>query len=308
LYGALNATLASRTDIRRELIFVDDGSQDGTRATLEQWARHDPHLTIVALTRNFGHQPAVSAGLRQASGDAVIVCDADLQDAPEVMLSMIERWQQGADVVYGVRSRRSAPAMLRAAYFVFYRLLQSLSDIRIPIDSGDFGLMDRRVVDAINALPERNRFVRGLRAWVGYEQVALPYCRAARSTGKSSYSLSRLVRLALDGICDFSTKPLTAIFLMGMTTSLLSLAGMIFFLLHRILDFKLFGYSPADVPGFTSLVLAILFLGGVQLLAIGVIGEYVGRIYEEVKHRPNFLVKSVIRGREQGGAPASEVK
>ena len=303
LYRALTSAFAARADIRYEFIFVDDGSADRTHDILEDLARRDPNLTIVTLSRNFGHQAAISAGLHHASGDAVIVCDADLQDSPDVMLTMIERWQHGADVVYGVRRRRNAPVALRAVYFLFYRLLQSLVDIKIPVDSGDFGLMDRRVVDEINALPERNRFVRGLRAWVGYQQVAVPYDRGARFLGKSKYSIGRLVRLAFDGICDFSAKPLTVIFLTGITTSLLSLAGLIFFLLHRIIDFKLFGYSPADVPGFTSLILAILFLGGVQLLAIGVVGEYAGRIYEEVKHRPSFIVKSITRRQEGEAGP-----
>jgi dolichol-phosphate mannosyltransferase len=188
---------------------------------------------------------------------------------------------------------------MRIVYYGFYRLLRSLADTEIPADSGDFGLMDRKVVDAINGLPERNRFVRGLRAWVGYTQVPLFYERQPRAAGETKYSLGKLVRLAFDGIFDFSTKPLTAIFLLGLTSSFLSLAGFIFFLVHRILDFKIFGHSPADVPGMTSIVLAIFFLGGVQLLAIGVLGEYVGRVYAEVKRRPGFIVKSVTAGRER---------
>jgi polyisoprenyl-phosphate glycosyltransferase len=179
------------------------------------------------------------------------------------------------------------------AYWVFYRLLKLLAETEIPLDSGDFGLMDRKVVDAINALPERNRFVRGLRAWVGYEQTPLAYDRPARQFGESKYSLARMLHLALDGIFDFSTKPLSLIFFLGVVSSLLSFTAFIFYVIYRLVGFTIFGRSPADVPGFSTLILAIFFLGGVQLLAIGVLGEYVGRIYREVKRRPSFIVKDV---------------
>jgi dolichol-phosphate mannosyltransferase len=188
---------------------------------------------------------------------------------------------------------------MRALYYGFYRLLRLFAETQIPADSGDFGLMDRKVVEAINALPERNRFLRGLRAWVGYTQVPLVYARDARVAGAPKYSLRKLMRLGFDGIFDFSTRPLTAIFFLGLMSSVLSLAGFVFFLLHRILKFNIFGHYPADVPGMTSIVLAIFFLGGVQLLAIGVLGEYVGRLYAEVKRRPSFIVKSVTTGHER---------
>jgi dolichol-phosphate mannosyltransferase len=313
LQRAVADAFAARPDLDYELVLVDDGSRDRTAEVLRDLADRAPHLTVVTLSRNFGHQPAVSAGLQHACGDAVIVCDADLQDSPAAMLQMVDRWLEGADVVYGVRRRKDTPALMRGAYFAFYRLLRRLAEVEIPADSGDFGLMDRKVVDAVNALPERNRFVRGLRAWVGYEQVPLVYERSARQAGHSKYSVARLVRLALHGLFDFSARPLTAVFYLGLAVSLLAIAGLLFFILHRIIDFKLFGYSPADVPGFTSLVLAILFLGGVQLLSIGVVGEYVGRIYEEVKRRPSFIVRSIRRssdaplerpGAETGGAAA----
>jgi len=306
LHAALAGAFGTRADLRCEFVLVDDGSIDGTAAILAELAARDPCVTVVTLSRNFGQQPAFGAGLQHARGDAVILCDADLQDRPETMLQMIECWRNGADVVYGVRAQRKESRAMRMIYYGFYRLLRSLADIDIPADSGDFGLMDRKVVDAINALPEHNRFVRGLRAWVGYTQVPLVYERHARSAGEPKYSLRKLMRLAFDGIFDFSAKPLTAIFFLGLASSVLSLAGFVFFLVHRILDFKIFGHSPADVPGMASIVLAIFFLGGVQLLAIGVLGEYVGRIYGEVKRRPSFIVKSVTtgRGREppSGGA------
>jgi dolichol-phosphate mannosyltransferase len=293
LHRALTDALAARSDIRYEIILVDDGSVDRTPKILQELAARDGRIVVVTLSRNFGHQPAITAGLTCARGLAVIVCDADLQDTPAAMMMMIDRWLEGADVVYGVRSRRQGSAVKRAVYMAFYRLLRLLAETDIPLDSGDFGLMDRKVVDAINALPERNRFVRGLRAWVGYEQAPVAYERPERQLGESKYSFARLLHLALDGIFDFSTKPLSLIFYLGVVSSLLSLAGFIFYLVYSLAGFTIFGRSPADVPGFTSLILAIFFLGGVQLLAIGVLGEYVGRIYKEVKQRPSFIVKEV---------------
>jgi polyisoprenyl-phosphate glycosyltransferase len=298
LYRALTDTLAARSDIRYEVILVDDGSADRTPEILEELAARDGHIVVVTLSRNFGHQPAITAGLTCARGCAVIVCDADLQDTPAAMMMMIDRWLDGADVVYGVRNRRQGSILKRLTYRAFYRLLRLLAEADIPLDSGDFGLMDRKVVDAINALPERNRFVRGLRAWVGYEQAPLAYDRPERQLGESKYSFTRLLHLALDGIFDFSTKPLSLIFYLGVVSSVLSLGGFIFYLVYRLAGFTIFGRSPTDVPGFTSLILAIFFLGGVQLLAIGVLGEYVGRIYKEVKRRPSFIVKDV-RGAEK---------
>jgi polyisoprenyl-phosphate glycosyltransferase len=293
LHEELVSAFAGRADLRCEFVLVDDGSRDRTPEVLSELAARDGRVAVVTLSRNFGQQAAFSAGLQQARGDAVILCDADLQDPPEAMLRMIEHWRNGAEVVYGVRAQRKESGFMRAAYYGFYRLLRSLSDIEIPADSGDFGLMDRKVVDAINALPEHNRFLRGLRAWVGYAQVPVVYERGERIAGAPSYSIRKLIRLAFHGIFDFSTKPLTAIFILGLVSSLLSLAGFIFFLLHRIIGFKIFGHSPADVPGMASIVLAVFFIGGVQLLATGVLGEYLGRVYFEVKRRPGFVVKSV---------------
>ena len=291
LYRVLTETFSAFPGLSLQLVFVDDGSTDRTGAILAQLAVGDPRVHVITLSRNFGHQPALSAGLRYATGDAVIVCDADLQDSPEIMPAMIEKWRRGADVVYAVRVHRDAGLFKRMAYNAFYRILSAASEIDIPIDSGDFSLMDRQVVDAINALPERNRFVRGLRAWVGYRQQALPYDRPARTLGRTKYSLARLTRLAFDGIFDFSTKPLTMIFVFGLVVSVASLTGFLFFLAHRIIGFKIYGHSPEEVPGITSVVLALFFFGGVQLLAIGVLGEYIGRIYREVKQRPVAVVK-----------------
>lgn len=299
LYGELSRALATRPECDCEFVFVDDGSTDATARALSDLVTADPRVTVVTLSRNFGHQPAVGAGLARAAGDAIIVCDADLQDPPDIMPQMIDRWREGADVVYAVRESREGGALRRAAYHAFYRILNAVSELDIPADCGDFGLMDRRVVDTINDLPERNRFVRGLRAWVGFEQTALAYHRPERLLGKSKYSFGRLLRLALDGIFDFSTKPLTLIFMLGLVSSVLSLAGFGFFLAHRVIGFKVLGHTPEEVPGITSVVLAVFFFGGVQLLATGVLGEYVGRIYREVKRRPSFVVKAV-NGRQVG--------
>ena len=293
LYRELDQVFATRADVDCRFVFVDDGSIDRTAEILEGLAGGDPRVTVVTLSRNFGHQHAIGAGLAQAPGDAVIVCDADLQDPPELMAQMVDRWRAGADVVYAVRASRQGSPLKRVAYRLFYRVLNSVSELDIPADCGDFSLMDRKVVDAIVALPERNRFVRGLRAWVGFVQTPLTYRRPDRQLGKTKYSFARLLRFAFDGIFDFSTKPLTFIFIIGLVASVLSLAGFVFFLAHRIIGFKIFGHTPEEVPGITSVVLALFFFGGVQLLATGVLGEYIGRIYREVKHRPSFIVKSI---------------
>ncbi|MCU0636017.1 MAG: glycosyltransferase family 2 protein, partial [Gemmatimonadaceae bacterium] len=199
-----------------ELVVVDDGSRDGTFTVLERIAARDPHLKVVGLSRNFGHQPAVSAGLRHVSGDIVCVMDADLQDPPEELLPFIERIREGYDVVYAIRTKRKEGLLKRAAYFLYYRLLRSLATLDIPLDSGDFCVMRREVVEAINELPERNRFVRGLRTWVGFRQTGLAYERAARYAGEPKYTLRKLLRLAADGIVNFSYRPLQAIMLLGL--------------------------------------------------------------------------------------------
>ena len=284
-----------------EAIFVDDGSRDGSLELLRRLSREDPRVRVVALARNFGHQAALSAGLQHARGDAVVVLDADLQDPPEVVGELLERWRQGFQIVYGVRTRRKEGLVKRTLYAGFYRLMRALTDFDLPLDSGDFCLMDRRVVDAINSLPERNRFVRGLRAWVGFAQVGVRYERAARAAGTTKYPFVKLVTLALDGIINFSVRPLSWIALLGVATSLLSFLGLVFFALHRFIGFKVFGYAPQDVPGFTSIIFSILFIGGMQLFALGLIGEYVGRILSEVKRRPLYIARELI-----GFPPAEE--
>lgn len=287
------ATLGGNDAFDLEFVYVDDGSGDRTAALLAGVAAHDPRICVISLARNFGHQAALAAGLRHCAGDAVAVMDADLQDPPEIVAEMMQKWWEGYAVVYGVRRSRPEPLITRFCYSAFYRVLSHLADIEIPRDSGDFCVLDRRVVDIINSLPEKHRFVRGLRAWCGGRQCGIPYDRAPRAAGKSKYSARRMFRLAFDGIFNFSMVPLRLIFWIGIASSLLALLGLLFFLAHRFIGFKIFGYTPADVPGFTTLVLSILLLSGVQLLSIGILGEYLGRIYIEIKNRPAYLTGSV---------------
>ena len=294
-HARLIEVLGGDPRIELELLYVDDGSSDGTAGILQRLARQDPRVRPVSLTRNFGHQPAVSAGMARASGDVVAVIDADLQDPPEVVLEMLERWREGYEVVYGVRTKRKEGLLKRAFYAIFYRLYRRLASIDVPLDSGDFALMDRRVVEVINRLPEKNRFVRGLRSWAGFRQTGLVYERAARAAGTAKYPFLRLLRLALDGIFNFSTVPLTAIFLLGLITAFASAVAAVVYFVARLRGVALFTSGPAEAQGFTTLILAILFFSGVQLISIGILGEYLGRIYEEAKRRPAFVVREAER-------------
>jgi polyisoprenyl-phosphate glycosyltransferase len=267
-----------------EVIAVDDGSTDGTWSVLEGIAADDPRWKIIRLGRNFGHQAALSAGIHHASGDAVVSMDADLQDPPEVIGLLIERWREGYDVVYGIRRSRKENALKRLLFFCFYRVLDTLADTHIPRDCGDFSLIDRRAADLLDSMPERHRFLRGLRAWIGLRQTGLEYERAARAAGRTKYGCARLVQLAFNGIFSFSIVPLRALSCTGALLSLLSILGAAFYIYRRLA-------ADVPVPGFASLIIAVLFLGGAQLVALGIIGEYVGRIYEEAKGRPLWTVR-----------------
>lgn len=274
-----------------EVILVDDGSVDKTLSLLRDLHSQDPRFKLISFSRNFGHQTAVSAGLRYTTGNVVAVMDADLQDPPEELNRFLDHWRQGYHVIYGVRTKRKENIFKRSAYFLFYRLLAWCSSIDIPLDSGDFCVMDRAIVDWLNTMPERNRFVRGLRSWIGYRQIGIPYERHQRLAGEVKYTFKKLLRLAFDGIINFSYRPLQISGTFGLIVCLASFLGILFILLHRILGFDVFGYSPQDVPGYTSLILAILFIGGVQLLTMGLFGEYLGRVFDEVKQRPLYIVK-----------------
>ena len=285
LYARLTTVLEG-TGLHHEIVFVDDGSRDSSIDYLRALVEQDRRVHVVELARNFGHQVAISAGLDHSRGQGVIVMDADLQDPPEVLPQFIAAWREGRDVVYAIREERKESWPKRAAYAAFYRLLKRVANIDIPLDAGDFCIMDRKVVDLLGKMPERNRFVRGIRSWVGFNQVGLAYERHARHAGKPKYTFSKLVYLALDGLISFSYLPLRLITMIGFGVSLLSLFLAVFYSIKKLA----FGLHP---PGFATLVVAIFFLAGIQLVTMGVIGEYLGRVFEEVKGRPLYVVRKV---------------
>jgi dolichol-phosphate mannosyltransferase len=280
---ALRETLAPDT---LRVLLVDDGSRDGTAALVDEAATH-PGFTGIHLSRNFGHQAAVTAGIDHADGDFVAVIDGDLQDPPELIPAMLAALRAGgADVVYGVRRNRKEHALKRVSYFAFYRLLAFLSPLEIPLDSGDFCMMTRRVADAMRSMPERQRFLRGLRSYAGFKQVPFEYERDARAAGAPKYTLWKLVRLALDGIFSFSAVPLRIATYMGFLVSLGSLGYGVALVVWRIL-------TVHPIPGFATIAVALFFLGGVQLVCLGILGEYIARIYGEIKQRPPYIVASI---------------
>ena len=281
-YERLSSSLSS-LPCGAEILFVDDGSEDGTAKILEGLASADSRVRALRFTRNFGHQAALCAGLDHCTGDAAVLMDADLQDPPELIGAFYGKWQEGYEVVFGRRRRLEEGLIKRTVYHAFYRLLHLLANIDIPLDSGDFSLVDRKIIDALRALPERTRFLRGLRSWIGLRQTGIEYTRSPRQRGESKYSLAMLFKLAFDGIVSFSTAPLKLALVMGM---LVSLGGFVLILLLVYLRLT----QSFDLPGWTSLMMIVLFLGGIQLITIGIVGEYVARIYEEVKARPLYLV------------------
>jgi polyisoprenyl-phosphate glycosyltransferase len=292
-YRRLSAVLGGSGQARWELIFVNDGSRDRTLELLRGIQAGDPSVRVVSFSRNFGHQMAVTAGIAHAGGDAVVLIDADLQDPPEVVLEMLARWRAGVDVAYGVRGERegeTAVKLMTAKYF--YRLINAMSDTPIPLDTGDFRLMDRSVVDALQSMPERDRFVRGMVSWVGFRQEPVVYRRAGRFAGVTKYPLTKMVRFAVDGILSFSLVPLRLATWMGFTAAGLSLLGILYAMVLRLL-------TSIWVPGWTLLFIALLFLSGAQLMFLGVIGEYLGRVYGEAKRRPLYVVQ------ERLGFPAT---
>ena len=286
LYHRLYESICIISD-KVEIIFVNDGSSDESGDLIAQLHELNSKVKLIALSRNFGHQAAITAGIDYSNGQAVILMDADLQDPPEILIEMVQAWRKGADVVYAVRKKRKEAAWKKLAYFSFYRILKLIASIDIPLDSGDFCLMDRKVVNQLKAMPERNRYLRGLRSWVGFKQVALPYERQARFAGEAKYTFRMLLVLALNGIFSFSAFPLRLAVYTGISACIAS-----FFLLIYAVGSYLFFYQ---VPhGWTSLVIIILFVGGVQFTLLGAIGEYIARIYEEVKQRPNYIVRDFL--------------
>ena len=268
-----------------EVVFVNDGSKDLSPQMLDQISRSDVRFKSIHFSRNFGHQAAVTAGLHAVSGQVVVVIDADLQDPPELIHQMIAKWDEGFDVVYAQKKRRQGIGPLkRFSYYLYYRMLGSLTDVEVPPDTGDFCLMDRKIVDLLNAMPERNRYVRGLRAWLGFRQTAIMFERPARFAGETKYSFKRLVGLAVDGILSLSKAPLRLAMYMGFAASAVSFLLLLAFVIERV-----FGSSQL-ARGWASTIVVILFLGGIQLICLGVIGEFIGRIYDEVKQRPLYIV------------------
>jgi dolichol-phosphate mannosyltransferase len=274
-----------------EIVCVDDGSQDRTWELLRAQHEKDPRWRSISFARNFGHQTAVSAGLFFASGDAAVVIDADLEDPPEEIARLLEKWREGYDVVYAIRQKRKEGPFKRLCYWIFYRLMARLVAFDIPLDSGDFCLIGRRVVDTINSMPERNRFVRGLRAWSGFRQTGVTYERAARFAGAPKYTFNKLLKLATDGLFSFSTVPLRAATYLGLSVSALAFLGALFTLAQKIFSEQFTRIGLAPSPGFPTIVISVLFLGGIQLICLGIVGEYIGRIYEEVKGRPLWVLR-----------------
>jgi dolichol-phosphate mannosyltransferase len=269
-----------------ELVLVDDGSRDATPHLLRELRRRDGHVTAVFLSRNFGHQAAISAGLDQALGRAVILMDGDLQDPPEVLDQFLARWREGYEVVYAVRTKRKEGLLKRAGYAGFYRLLRAVSDLDIPLDSGDFCLMDRQVVEALKRLPERLRFVRGLRTFAGFRQTGLAYERAARHAGRPKYTFRALLRLAVDGLISFSGYPLSLVTYLGLAAVALAGALTVWVILDAL-------YNQETPRGWASTIIVVLFMSAVQLLSLGIVGEYVRRIFLETKGRPTYILREV---------------
>lgn len=268
-----------------EILFINDGSRDGSAEFLDSLHSRDPRVKVIHFSRNFGHQAALQAGLDEATGEAVILMDADLQDPPEVLDQFIEHWRQGYDVVYAIRKMRKEGFLKRAAYAIFYRTLTAVAEIDLPLDVGDFCLLDRHVVQVLTSLPERNRFLRGLRSWVGFNQIGVEYERHSRYAGMPKYTLRKLINLALSGYIGFSAMPLRTAAWLGLLSAGAGFATALWTIVSKLVGFP----SPR---GWASIMAVILFVGGVQLIVLGVIGEYLGRVYDEVRQRPLYIVRS----------------
>lgn len=288
-YIRLASNLKKLNDYEYEIIAVNDGSTDKTLEILEEIAKVDKNLKIISFSRNFGHQAAVTAGLKEVTGDAIVIIDADLQDPPELIPDMLQLWEQGNEVIYGKRKTRKGESHFKLfSAKMFYKALNILSDVEIPRDTGDFRLVDRKVVDTINSLPEHNKFLRGLFSWVGYKQVAYEYERKERFAGETKYPLRKMLKLASDGIVSFSNKPLKLVGALGLISIIISLITLMYAVISYIFQF---GNLSA---GWTSIMVAVTFFAGIQLLSIWIMAEYIGRIYDETKQRPQYIVDKKI--------------
>lgn len=288
-YKRLMTIFQKLDDYEYEFIFVNDGSKDRTLSILEEIARTDKNVKVLSFSKNFGHQCAVTAGIKYVTGDAIVIIDADLQDPPELIPEMLKLWKEGNEVIYGKRKTRKGESVFKLLTAkMFYKTLNSLSDVEIPRDTGDFRLVDRKVIDVINSLPEHNKFLRGLFSWVGFKQVPFEYERKERFAGKTKYPLRKMLRLASDGIISFSTKPLKLVGVIGIFSILISFIVLIYTLISYTC--KLNQLSA----GWTSIMVAVTFFAGVQLLSLWIMSEYIGRIYDEAKHRPQYIIDRTI--------------
>lgn len=288
-YNRTKKTLNTLENYEYEIIFVNDGSKDQTLAILENIAKNDNNVKILSFSRNFGHQAAVTAGLKYTTGDVVAIMDADLQDPPEVIVEMIKLWEQGNEVIYAKRKSREGESKFKLfTAKMFYKVLNGLSDVEIPKDTGDFRLADRKVIDVINSLPEHNKFLRGLFSWVGFKQIPIEYERKERFAGKTKYPLKKMLKLASDGITSFSTKPLKILGALGLISVIASIIILIYALISYIFNLNQL------TAGWTSIMVTVTFLGGMQLLSIWLISEYIGKIYDESKGRPEYIIDKKI--------------
>lgn len=283
LYNRLNDVIPNLTD-NYEYLFVNDGSQDNSLTNLKKICKNDTHCRLLCFSRNFGHQTAVTAGIDHCTGDAAIIIDADLQDPPEIIPDLVKKWKEGYHVVYAIREQRRGESIFKlATAWFFYRFLRKITKMNMPVDTGDFRLIDRKVIETLKNLPERHRFIRGLVSWVGFRQTGVKYHRDPRLHGTTKYPLKKMLHFAVNGITSFSYLPLQIATYSGFFVSGLAFLISVYFIYLRI-------FTTNFEPGFTSLILAILFIGGIQLITLGIMGEYIGRIYDEVKQRPLYII------------------
>ena len=286
-YKRLTAVM-SQINEPYELLFIDDGSRDNTASILARICESDPNVKLLRFSRNFGHMPAITAGMDYAGGSAILVIDADLQDPPELFPKMIEKWREGYDVVYGKRSeRKGETAFKKMSAGLYYRFLRRMTDVDLPVDTGEFRLIDRKVCDAIKRIKEKNRYIRGLVSWVGFRQTAVEYVREKRFAGETKYPFTKMIKFAMDGITSFSYKPLKLAAHLGFTISALSFFYLIIVLYQRL-------FTQTTTTGWASMVAVVLFSQGIVLMVLGLMGEYIGRIFEEIKDRPIYIIKEIL--------------
>lgn len=293
-YKRVLQVLMELSDYAYEIIFINDGSKDRTQEILEGIAEKNKNVKIITFSRNFGHQCAVTAGIKYVTGDCIVILDADLQDPPELIPDMLKLWEQGNEVIYGKRKKRKGESRFKLLTAkMFYKTLDALSDVKIPMDTGDFRLVDRKIIDVINQMPEHNKFLRGLYSWVGYNQIPFEYERKERFAGKTKYPLKKMVKLALDGIVSFSAKPLKIVGYLGIVTIIISMILLIYSLISYAFSLN------SLTPGWTSIMVSITLFSGVQLLCMWIMSEYIARIYDETRNRPQYIIRNMINIEDQ---------